>query len=658
MRLTATPYVENMSFYPGEGGFPIVYVVDRNYGTVFISDRAQAPGQIIRLSMSGRRPIGTIIFYFEEEEQPVAADVQFSYDEGDWETLASFTKSDIQFSGTHYTYTCNVNGIEAANVRLLLTGSSEERLRVAEIEIYEHDIMKSRYPYITPGSKEFAVGEPGEITITSPDEDATIYYTTDGTEPSFIYSDYIDNGGKITVPTDDWAKTTTVKAMALELGKDPSDVVSATYTVASPYCRPTVPANGEDNGYVGQVVALTTYGAKTDANWTNPATADVNGHVGVIDNAFIAKAGESVALNITCKNTARGAVRVYADLNGNNLFDDGENIVREGSVSEENDALVVNSRFTVDPSAPAGKYLMRVFMVSRTNEEEWGSTDPCGTYSEGGYYDFAFNVEEPVPEDKLITSDTRETGDAAYRTVTVKAGADARMPVWTVGENTVSAQSLDIEIAADAATPEIALGGSGTITTGTISVKRVVKAGEWAFMSLPFAIDIAGVAVSGGAAVIDGNIRFLVYDGAQRANTSVEGYTKSGWTEKASGTIDANTGFAIAVNENSGDEQTVTFTAANFTMNASDKEIALSKYPAEVNGGVDADWNFKGNPMLQTADKGEGYSLYLYNPGDDTYDEYAGMESAIFAPFAAEWKAPYSRRSPHGSYRALALQTE
>ena len=70
-------------------------------------------------------------------------------------------------------------------------------------------------------------------------------------------------------------------------------------------------------------------------------------------------------------------------------------------------------------------------------------------------------------------------------------------------------------------------------------------------------------------------------------------------------------------------------------MDASDKQIALSRYPAEVNGGVDADWNFKGNPMLQTADKGEGYSLYLYNPGDDTYDEYAGMESAIFAPFAA-----------------------
>ena len=140
-------------------------------------------------------------------------------------------------------------------------------------------------------------------------------------------------------------------------------------------------------------------------------------------------------------------------------------------------------------------------------------------------------------------------------------------------------------------------------------------------------------------------IRFLVYDGAQRANTSVEGYTKSGWTEKASGTIDANTGFAVAVNENNGDEQTVTFTAANFTMDASDKQIDLESHEATVNGGMDADWNFKGNPMLQKATKGEGYSLYLYNPGDDTYDEYAGMESAIFAPFAA-------------SYRALALQTE
>ena len=142
----------------------------------------------------------------------------------------------------------------------------------------------------------------------------------------------------------------------------------------------------------------------------------------------------------------------------------------------------------------------------------------------------------PEPEDKLITSDTRETGDAEYRTVTVKAGADARMPVWTVGENSVSAQTLDIEIAADAATPEIALSGSGTITAETISVNRAVKAGEWAFMSLPFAIDIANVTVGGTAAVIDGNIRFLVYDGAKRASTSVEQFSGTGWVAKESGT--------------------------------------------------------------------------------------------------------------------------
>ena len=249
-------------------------------------------------------------------------------------------------------------------------------------------------------------------------------------------------------------------------------------------------------------------------------------------------------------------------------------------------------------------------------------------------------ADAPVPtEDKEVTVSESETGDAAYLTVTVKADdATAAAPVWSIGTNTVTAQALNIEVAADATTPEISISDGGSITADQISVKRTVKADEWAFMSLPFAItvDNSSIQVGAEAAVINDNIKFLVYDGALRASSSLELFSGSGWTAKESGTIDANTGFAVAINSNNGAEQVVTFSATSFSMDASDKVVSLESYePAGVNGGIDDNWNFKGNPMLQSASKGDNYSLYIYNPSDDTYSEYAAAETAIFSPFAA-----------------------
>ena len=515
-------------------------------------------------------------------------------------------------------------------------------MRVVDFEVYESDVTKTATPVFDPSSTEFPIGTSENITITSADADAVIYYTTDGTEPT-TSSASISNGGTVTVPTNDWTKATTVKAIAKTADKEISNVATAKYTVQSPYCQPNVSTNGSSANYVGQIVKLTTTGAEVDADWTNPHTPDYNGYVGVIANTFTAKAGQTVTLNITSQKTNWGAIRVYIDLNGNNVFDSNENIARIGSADDNSDTKSVNQEFTIDANTPAGVYLMRVFYVARstTDGADLSSTDPCGTYTQGGYYDFAFNVEAdaPVPtEDKEITVSESETGDAAYLTVTVKADdATAAAPVWSIGANTVTAQALDIEVAADATTPEISISDGGSITADQISIKRTVKADEWAFMSLPFAITVnnGNIQVGGAAAVINDNIKFLVYDGALRASSSIELFSGSGWVAKESGTIDANTGFAVAINNNNGAEQVVTFSATSFSMDASDKNVSLESHAATVNGGIDADWNFKGNPMLQSASKGDNYSLYIYNPADDTYTEYASIESATFSPFAA-----------------------
>ena len=639
-KLTATPSLVNMSHYTYDDGYPATNATDGRYDTKFMSNAAQAPGQILMLTLNESSLIGEIKLYFEAQDQPQGADIQVSLENNnDWTTVASFTPSDIQISGSNYIYTCDANAMQGKYVRLYLTGTSNSWLRVVEFEVYESDVTKTATPVFDPSSTEFPIGTSENITITSADADAVIYYTTDETQPT-LSSASIANGGTVSVPTNDWTKATTVKAIAKTADKEISNVATAKYTVQSPYCQPNVSTNGSGASYVGQIVTLTTTGAEVNADWTNPRTENYNGYVGVIANTFTAKAGQTVTLNIASKNTSWGAIRVYADLNGDQQFSSDENIARVGNANSGSDNLAVSQEFTVNASTPAGVYLMRVFYVARANSTDFNSTDPCGTYTEGGYYDFAFNVEAdaPVPtEDKEVTADDAETGDAAYVNVTVTALAGTQAPTWTIGGYAISAQELDIEVAADATTPEISISDGGSITADQISIKRTVKADEWAFMSLPFAItvDNGSIQVGGAAAVINDNIKFLVYDGALRASSSIELFSGSGWTAKESGTIDANTGFAVAINSNNGDEQIVTFSATSFSMDASDKAVSLESHEATVNGGIDADWNFKGNPMLQSASKDEGYSLYIYNPSDDTYSEYSAAELAIFSPFAA-----------------------
>lgn len=410
IKLEVTPSLENLEHYTVGGTYPVTNATDGNYTTKFWSNAGQAPGQAVILALSEATEIGVIKLYFEQQDQPVSADIQISTDNTDWTTIASFTPTDIQTSGSDYIYTCDARGQQAQYVRLYLTGTTNSWLRLVEFEVYTVDAAKTATPEFNPGSTTFEVGAEGNVTITS-EYGATIYYTLDGTAPTAESQLFIQSGGTVPVPTDDWTVTTTINAVAQVDGKELSDVATATYTVTSPYCQPTVTNNGTNAKYVGQIVTLTTTGAQVDANWTNPKTENYNGHVGVIGNTFTAEAGQIVTLNITSKNANWGAIRVYVDLNGNQTFDEGENIARVGTTSDNSDTKAVNQEFTIDAATPAGTYLMRVFYVARSNNPEWSSTEPCGTYSEGGYYDFAFNVVEPTVVTHTVTVEPAATGE-------------------------------------------------------------------------------------------------------------------------------------------------------------------------------------------------------------------------------------------------------
>lgn len=103
-------------------------------------------------------------------------------------------------------------------------GMSDSRITSVEYVIYEG---KCQRPTFTPGNGTYT--SPQSVVINST-ADATIYYTTDGTDPSssgtrLVYSSAI---------TVDYGETT-LKAYAEKSGYVPSDVATALYTVEHPY---------------------------------------------------------------------------------------------------------------------------------------------------------------------------------------------------------------------------------------------------------------------------------------------------------------------------------------------------------------------------------------------------------------------------------------
>ena len=99
--------------------------------------------------------------------------------------------------------------------------SVHNNIKNTQIEIFElNDINTVATPTFSPVGGTYY--EPQTVSINCNTEGATIYYTTDGSEPTTESSVY---SSPISVST-----TTTIKAMAVKEGLDNSAVAVATYT--------------------------------------------------------------------------------------------------------------------------------------------------------------------------------------------------------------------------------------------------------------------------------------------------------------------------------------------------------------------------------------------------------------------------------------------
>jgi len=132
------------------------------------------------------------------------------------ETLGATT------SVTYKTLNCSVKSGDIT-ISLQSTQSKAIYLKSVEITFSTGTPTSASAPSLTKACTFSTT--PFEVTITNNESGATVYYTTDGNDPTTSSSSFTGDSKTIQI-----SATTTVKAMAAISGKDNSEIVPATYT--------------------------------------------------------------------------------------------------------------------------------------------------------------------------------------------------------------------------------------------------------------------------------------------------------------------------------------------------------------------------------------------------------------------------------------------
>lgn len=165
--------------------------------------------------------IGNISFKYKVygTDSQIPYNIDWSSDGTTWINIGQITAN-----STVQTFSFDLNQANA-RIRIIAAGTStsNKRMNIDNIVMTDNGgLPVSQIPVIIPASGNIYV--PTTVTITA-GTGASIYYTTNGTEPTNASTPYTE---PFSVST-----TTTVKAIAYETDKNPSTVATATYTMAS-----------------------------------------------------------------------------------------------------------------------------------------------------------------------------------------------------------------------------------------------------------------------------------------------------------------------------------------------------------------------------------------------------------------------------------------
>lgn len=174
-----------------------------------------------------------------------------------------------------------------SNTNLTFTASSGKRFVVwgvtAEEEVSAQTCAK---PSFNPIEGTYTQAQ--NVIISTETQGATIYYTTDGTDPTNASTQY---NGAINI-----SSTTTIKAIAMKNGMDNSSIAEATYTILSLQTISEARTQGSGSVY--------TQGVVTSCSGTTAYIQD--------DNAAICVYGQ--ALTVGDRITVRGTLTNYNGL--------------------------------------------------------------------------------------------------------------------------------------------------------------------------------------------------------------------------------------------------------------------------------------------------------------------------------------------------------
>lgn len=224
-----------------------VYSVGKDKGIRLATGSAEGKFSI-KLSAAGKQKITRIV---------VNAKV-YNVSEGGTLKIGGTTSGDASISSTTFTDYEFKGDTNFAWENLNFSVPKSKSIYLKSITVYyESDgpvTEKSAKPEIS-GAASFT--DNTEITITAA-SGASIYYTTDNTDPTTSSTQY---SAPFTI-----SETTTVKAIAVETGKDPSEVATATFNVV---LKPRMP---EVTWEIGE----TTYTAANGGTYEVPAGTVLN----------------------------------------------------------------------------------------------------------------------------------------------------------------------------------------------------------------------------------------------------------------------------------------------------------------------------------------------------------------------------------------------
>ena len=184
-------------------------------------------------SATGKTTKVEVLFTISEVDPGVCATPTFSpaagaVARGTEVTISSTDGATIYYTtdGNEPTTSSSVysSAIPVSSTTTIKAIAVKDGLEDSDVAAADYTIAKVAAPVFSP--EEGEVDKDSEITITCATEGATIYYTTDGSEPTASSTAY-NAGAKPTIDTDK-----TIKAIAIKANYIDSDVSSASYTYA------------------------------------------------------------------------------------------------------------------------------------------------------------------------------------------------------------------------------------------------------------------------------------------------------------------------------------------------------------------------------------------------------------------------------------------